>query len=233
MNMNDWIVLCVGILPGIGWAIDRFYLRKKRQLSWAIKIDQPLLPNLSSPEFKSLKLMANDRKVNRARIVIISLKNTGNTAILPEDFDTPLTFLHNDLFSQHKLVGYSISKKIPNHPNISFNMDDKFIGIRNTTWNTKQLIEVTLIFADYDDPIRINGLIKNGELRWLSDIDVVSNVWFYLIMFILLSLLFILNFFASGSNFFSALRNTLFLAGALLGLSIFNSKFLNWPSRNK
>ncbi|MBI4731664.1 MAG: hypothetical protein HY781_05975 [Chloroflexi bacterium] len=154
--LRDTIWQFVGVLVAILAVIITiaifFFQRKKKELTWIVLSQSPLL----SVESKSIKVFYKKINVDSIYIIEIKIVNTGNAPILPTDYVERLGIDFNE---KNKILSAEITKVEPDTINAIIDIEGDRALMRPLLLNPKDSINFRLLTQSACDDYRIIGRI--------------------------------------------------------------------------
>jgi len=160
----------VGTILGaiIGAAVTYLIFHRqatKRLISFQIVSNAPIA-TLNKSLQNTVTIQINGQPVNNARQVVLKLRNQGNVAVKPSDYDTPLRFI----FDGSKVVGSDIFDTDPPelqnsiNPNSFVQIGTGLAELEKILLNPKESITLTILLEGDYNRLDIAGRIIDGKI---------------------------------------------------------------------
>jgi hypothetical protein len=152
----------LGTLVGAILPLIAARLRQRKRISYTIVADTPIL--LSPGAEGGVRVTFDQREVHDARLLVIRVRNSGNTAILAEDYELPIAFefegkvLQGDITSTS---GKTLTTKDVEALRIS---DAHLVILPRIHLNPKDAIIISVLLAGPPGHIKMKGRIIDGQI---------------------------------------------------------------------
>lgn len=135
------------ILPLIVSVVIFLYQRTRKELSYSI-VETPVL-RMHDDVKEQLAISFNGKEVRDPRLVLITLRNSGNVPILPADYVDPLTFHLGD---RAEVLSASILEANPPHilKRIPFKTQEKVLILEPFLFNSKYGFTIQALVSNYE-----------------------------------------------------------------------------------
>ena len=160
----------IGTILGaiIGAAVAYLIFRRqttKKIISYQVVSNAPIT-TLNKTLQNTVTIQINGKPVNNARQVVLTLRNQGNVAVKPNDYDKPLKFA----FTGSKVVGTDILDTVP--PELKNSIDHSTyvqIGadsaeLEKILLNPKDSITLTILLEGDYNQLDVAGRIIDGRI---------------------------------------------------------------------
>ncbi len=157
----------LGILASIaGLVISIFSYwigkRSSKKLSYSILMQQPLLV-LPEDLKDDLQVFYNQTPLRDAHLVLIELKNSGTTPILPNDYLTPLTVNFGD---SAKIISTEVISQSPHLGNVKITPEQSRVMLTPSPLNPNDSLTLRLIVGNFS-----GNTVLEGRLTGVSRIE--------------------------------------------------------------
>ena len=154
-NVVSWVGVLVGAAALVIAYLTYRSQRGKTRLEFVVVSSARVVPETISAK---LQVTYNDAAVPDASVAIIRLVNTGDKAILAEDFSTDLTVR---LDGAHEVVSASATKTRPVDLNPKLRLDANRVLMTPLLINPGDMIELQLLASGLASRITIEGRVAN------------------------------------------------------------------------
>lgn len=165
-SMSGYII---GFISLCWWGYHAIRSHKKKDITYSILTDTYLADfSADLPIPHKIQILVNDKQVKRVRHVVLRIENKGNIDIENDDIEYPITFLPSGLLADGKLLGAYVSNAHPSNPLafLSDFSDIGMVGLNRFTMHAGTKIEISILLADYTEPIIPQTHIKGiKEMR--------------------------------------------------------------------
>jgi hypothetical protein len=160
MDQGTVIGLVLAV-TGIGITIlIAFYTRRLKRIDRETIADNAILPK-EGPG--NLSVLCDGKKLDRPRLVIIRIANSGRMEVRPGDFDSdsPLTLSTS---SQTMVATASVLRTKPNDLSVALQKEPHWVAVRPLLLNRGESVDIQLVL-DGKDAIDVTGRIAGGSIR--------------------------------------------------------------------
>ncbi|EFH83834.1 PstS family phosphate ABC transporter substrate-binding protein [Ktedonobacter racemifer] len=188
----NWLQILGVMLPILIPSFVGFLLTKSKRLSYEIIEDVGLLNNQKDRGENDIKLMVNGRQENKARVMMVRLKNTGDEDIKRDDYESSIRFQ----FAPKSLIRCSIHDvappdKFPPEQLRSFIKLDKknqeFVEIVKLPLKRRELVNLKIVTREKAG-LKVFGSMNDGKITPMRNAQRISLVrtWFLALFICLL-----------------------------------------------
>jgi hypothetical protein len=189
--------------------------RTKRKIEYQVISDAPIV-TVDSTVSGKVQILFNGQPAEKTRVLVLGVRNTGNSSIHKEDYFEPLSFEFDTEVISADILATEPSTLLKPHEKKNFLVLEKqSVQFPLFPLNRRDALTVTVLLKD-ESAVRANGRLDQGTITKLSP----SKEWLLLVLPALpasvagVSILILL--FGAGSI---ALVGA-FIAGAAVGLTI-------------
>lgn len=188
----NWLQILGVMLPILVPSLVGFLLTKSKRLSYEVTEDVGLLNNQKDRGENDIKLTVNGRQENKARVMMVRLKNTGDENVKRDDYEGSIRFQ----FAPQSLIRCSIHDiippdKFPSEQLRSFIKLDKknseFVEVVKLPLKRRELINLKIVTRDRTE-MKVFGSLNDGKITPMRNAQRSSllRTWFLALFICLL-----------------------------------------------
>jgi hypothetical protein len=158
------------------------YKRQKNQKSLSYEIlSESLLLRVEDELKGKVKILYEDKPVQKVHLIVLKTINSGNIPILTSDYETPITYTCGE---DSQILSSEIIEKYPKDLTEIFSINEKYVQIQPKLMNSGDFFIMNLLVSKYEKPLKITGRIVG-----VKEIKAVEKNSFKTAFFIILGIL--------------------------------------------
>lgn len=169
MNAINFISISIGTTGIIVAILIGIYQVRaghtKRRLEYEIVSDAPIIAANNIIRGKgNLEILLDGRPIKNARVLVIRIKNTGNTSIRKEDYFEPMVFVFQTKIINADILETNPSDLIPPEARENFlTLNAQSIKLPEFPLNKRESITISILIED-DKEFIVRARLDQGEI---------------------------------------------------------------------
>ncbi len=155
-DLRDPIWASIFSIIAILVSVSIFFLeRKKKSLTYET-ISEASLLTLNEELNEKVQILYDGKVIKDVYLIILKIRNNGNSAILEKDFIKPIQINFSD---KTQILSAEIIRTIPSNLNVEISLRTNQIGLAPVLLNSGDSISLKLLLTGHDGVMHLNGRI--------------------------------------------------------------------------